>query len=78
VFSGGTILDQVLSLKGSPIEVENLTVTVRSEQQIKALSDLGVHTIALDLKDEEAVKKAVLSNNGRLTKLNAGWGRAHA
>ncbi|KAK5051526.1 hypothetical protein LTR84_003178 [Exophiala bonariae] len=62
-YIGGTILDQILSLTNSPIKPKNLTVTLRSEQQIKALSDMSVHAIALDLNDEEAVKEAVLSNN---------------
>ncbi|KIW09780.1 hypothetical protein PV08_11880 [Exophiala spinifera] len=62
-YIGGTILSQILSLKDSPIQVKNLTVTVRSEEQVQRLSNLRVHTIAMDLNDTEAVKQAVLSNN---------------
>jgi saccharopine dehydrogenase-like NADP-dependent oxidoreductase len=41
-----------------------IIAAVRSEEQAAAFSDSGVTVIRLDLADGEAVKQAIIENNG--------------
>lgn len=43
---------------------ENIIAAVRSEEQVKSLSKLGITVLQLDLTDESAVVESLLKHNG--------------
>jgi hypothetical protein len=55
-----------MSRKDGPIGAANISAAVRSEEQVQCLSKLDINTIRVDLSDEEAVMKAVVSNESAL------------
>ncbi|KAI0881295.1 NAD(P)-binding protein [Annulohypoxylon maeteangense] len=61
-YVGGSVLAEFISRTKSPIKAANLHAAVRTEEQVKALSKLGVNVIQLDLSDEASVITAVLQN----------------
>ncbi|CAI7655918.1 unnamed protein product [Penicillium glandicola] len=61
-YIGGSIVADFLA-KNISINVDQLIAVVRSEDQAKSLSNLGVHVLQLDLTDEDAVVKSVLLHN---------------
>ncbi|KEF57066.1 uncharacterized protein A1O9_07256 [Exophiala aquamarina CBS 119918] len=62
-YIGGTLLTKVISQENGLIKAANITATVRSAEQAQRLSEFGFNAIELDLKNEEVVKQAVISNN---------------
>ncbi|KAH8200806.1 hypothetical protein TruAng_005043 [Truncatella angustata] len=61
-YIGGSVLSEFLSRTNSPIEMKHISAAVRSEKQVKSLSNLGVNVILVDLSDEVAVNDAVLQH----------------
>jgi hypothetical protein len=65
--SGGSIVADFISRTSGPIKEATISTTVRSDEQVQALSNLGINVIKLDLSDKQAVLDAVLGNESRLT-----------
>ncbi|KFY33332.1 hypothetical protein V495_08327 [Pseudogymnoascus sp. VKM F-4514 (FW-929)] len=62
-YIGGTLIADFLARTSGPIKAANISTAVRSEEQVQALSNLGINVIKVDLSEEKAVLKAVLDNN---------------
>ncbi|KAI0149688.1 NAD(P)-binding protein [Hypoxylon sp. NC0597] len=61
-YIGGSLLAEFLSRTSDPIKSANISAAVRTEEQVRSLSKLGVNIIQVDLSDETAVNEAVLRN----------------
>jgi hypothetical protein len=61
LYSGGSLVADFVASK--KIDRKNITATVRSEEQAKILSKLGINVLQLDLADEKAVVENVLAHN---------------
>ncbi|KAF2493074.1 NAD(P)-binding protein [Lophium mytilinum] len=61
-YIGGSVLADFISRTNGLIKAENISAAVRSEDQVQALSKLGVNVIQVDLRNEAAVNEAVLRN----------------
>ncbi|KAI1378883.1 NAD(P)-binding protein [Hypoxylon crocopeplum] len=61
-YIGGSILADFISRTTSLIKAVNISAAVRTEEQAKSLSKLGVNVVQVNLKDETAVREAVLGN----------------
>ncbi|XXG95183.1 hypothetical protein Hte_001443 [Hypoxylon texense] len=61
-YIGGSLLAELVSRQDSPIKTLNFSAAVRSEEQAKSLSKLGVNVVQVDLRDEAAVSEVILRN----------------
>ncbi|KAI0837093.1 NAD(P)-binding protein [Hypoxylon sp. FL0890] len=61
-YIGGSILAEFICRASGPIKTANISAAVRTEEQVRSLSKLGVNIIQVDLSDEAAVSEAVLRN----------------
>ncbi|KAH7329444.1 hypothetical protein B0I35DRAFT_45103 [Stachybotrys elegans] len=61
-YIGGTLLDVLLKQHKQGLELGKLHVTVRTADQASALSSIGATVIRVDLRDENAVKEAVVQH----------------
>ncbi|KAF2792902.1 NAD(P)-binding protein [Melanomma pulvis-pyrius CBS 109.77] len=61
-YIGGSILADLIARSSSLIKKANISAAVRSEEQVQALSKLGINVLRLDLSDEKAVAEAVIQN----------------
>ncbi|KAI2628092.1 NAD(P)-binding protein [Hypomontagnella submonticulosa] len=62
-YIGGSLLAELISHPSGPVKATKITAAVRSEDQVRSLSKLGVNVVRVDLNDETAVKEAVLRND---------------
>ncbi|KAG5799658.1 hypothetical protein H9Q69_001288 [Fusarium xylarioides] len=61
-YIGGSIIADLLSSKCPEITKNQVFATVRTDEQVKALSTLGVNVLKLDLSDEQAVINEISSH----------------
>ncbi|CAH0057299.1 unnamed protein product [Clonostachys solani] len=61
-FIGGSVVATLIARTNAPVKNINISTIIRSDDQAKALSKLGVNVIQADLSDEKAILEAVLSN----------------
>lgn len=61
-YIGGSVLAALASNNDSKVEKQDITAVVRSDEQVKALSKLGVKVLKLDLNDETGLKAAIIDN----------------
>lgn len=61
--SGGTLIADFLARTSGPVNAANISTAVRTEEQARVLSSLGINVIKVDLDEETAVIEAVLRNN---------------
>lgn len=66
-YIGGSVLAALASAKDSAVEKQDITAVVRSDEQVKALSKLGVQVLKLDLNDETGLRSAIIDNEGELS-----------
>lgn len=66
---GGSIVSDLLS-KHPEITKDQIVAAVRTDEQAKALSTLGVNVLKLDLSDEQAVIDEISSHKSSNTLLN--------
>ncbi|KAL9110601.1 MAG: hypothetical protein Q9227_004959 [Pyrenula ochraceoflavens] len=66
-YIGGSIVADFTNGDKPLIEKERIIAAVRSEEQAKALSGLGIKVLQLDLTDEKAVIETLLHHNGAET-----------
>lgn len=60
LYRGGSVVADFLAGKNIRIEKEHICVAVRSKEQAKALSKLGINVLQLDLTDEKTVVESLL------------------
>jgi hypothetical protein len=60
---GGSLIADFLASNNPLPKKQNIIAAVRSEEQAKALSKLGISVLQLDLNDEEAVVGRILQHN---------------
>ncbi len=65
--SGGSVLADFMSRTSGPIKVGNIYAVVRSDDQVKALSKLGVKVVQFDLSDEQRALDIIVSNDSAIT-----------
>ena len=68
LYRGGSIVADFLASNNTLIKREHISAAVRSEEQAKALSKLGINVLQLDLTDEKAVVESLLRHDS--TKLS--------
>lgn len=69
-YRGGSLVADLLANKDTRVENERIIAAVRSEEQAKALSDLGINVLQLDLTDEKVVVESLLHHNSmRLSRI---------
>ncbi|KAF2803422.1 NAD(P)-binding protein [Mytilinidion resinicola] len=61
-YIGGSVLASFVTRTSGPINAASISAVVRSEDQVQALSKLGVNVIQVDLSDEMALNEAVVRN----------------
>ncbi|CAH0040236.1 unnamed protein product [Clonostachys rhizophaga] len=61
-FIGGSVVATLIARTTAPVKDLNVSTVIRSEDQAKALSKLGINVIQADLFDEKAILDAVLNN----------------
>ena len=61
---GGSLVADFLARKNADIEKAHVIAAVRSEEQAKALSQLGITVLQLDLADEKAVIESLMQHEG--------------
>lgn len=59
--SGGSVVAALLS-ENDYFQRKNLFAAVRAEEQVQSLQPLAINVLRLNVKDEQAVAKAVLQN----------------
>ncbi len=62
VFSGGSVVAELLSRTNSSIKGTTVFAAVRTEEQVQLLSEHGIRAIQLDLHNETAAMDAVIHN----------------
>ncbi|KAF4452958.1 NAD(P)-binding domain [Fusarium austroafricanum] len=62
-YIGGSIIADILSKHSDEIDKSQVFASVRSDEQSKALSNLGIKVLELDLADEQAVINEVSSHS---------------
>jgi len=66
--SGGSFLRYTLDAENIPYPKSNLHAIVRKEEHVTKLAEWGVHAVIVpDLKDKDAVKKAIKDLNSLLS-----------
>ncbi|VUC32934.1 unnamed protein product [Clonostachys rosea] len=61
-FIGGSVVATLIARTTGPVKKINISTIIRSDDQAKALSKLGINVIQTDLSDEKAILEAVLNN----------------
>ncbi|CAI6092743.1 unnamed protein product [Clonostachys chloroleuca] len=61
-FIGGSVVATLIARNTAPVKDINISTVIRSDDQAKALSKLGINVIQADLFDEKAILDAVLNN----------------
>ncbi|CAG9986513.1 unnamed protein product [Clonostachys byssicola] len=61
-FIGGSVVATLIARTTAPVKDINISTIIRSDDQAKALSKLGINVIQADLSDEKAILDAVLNN----------------
>ncbi|KAF4612842.1 hypothetical protein G7Y89_g15531 [Cudoniella acicularis] len=59
-YLGGSLVADFLASNSTQFRKENITAAVRSEEQAKTLSKLGINVLQLDLTDEKVVVESLL------------------
>ena len=67
---GGSLVTDFLANNNTLINKENIIAAVRSEEQAKSLSELGINVLQLDLTDEEAVVESLSRQNSTKVSTN--------
>ncbi|KAH7128021.1 hypothetical protein B0J13DRAFT_646173 [Dactylonectria estremocensis] len=62
-YIGGTLLNTLLAAEQTGILPEQIIAVVRSEEQKRSVSTLGVTVVGLDLSDNEEMIKVILKHN---------------
>lgn len=63
VNSGGSIVAEILGHKHDIFDAVRIHAAVRSPEQAESLSKLDVNVVQLDLSDQAAVARYILSND---------------
>ncbi|CAJ2501453.1 Uu.00g043060.m01.CDS01 [Anthostomella pinea] len=61
-YIGGSIVADFLALNSDVIKAANISATVRTDEQARSLSSLGINVLQVDLTDQTAVAEAVQAN----------------
>ncbi|KAH8690119.1 hypothetical protein BGW36DRAFT_433072 [Talaromyces proteolyticus] len=61
-YIGGSVLSDLLATSSSALKGVRLYAAVRTQEQVQALSKLGVNVIQMDISDAETATEAVLKN----------------
>ncbi|KAL9609303.1 MAG: hypothetical protein Q9167_005921 [Letrouitia subvulpina] len=65
-YIGGSLVADLLANTNIPIEKEDIIAAVRSEEQAKTLTNLGINVLQLDLTDETSVAENLLRHDIRI------------
>jgi hypothetical protein len=74
LYRGSSLVADFLASNNTLIEKEHINAAVRSEEQAKALSKLGINVLQLDLTDEKAVVESLLRHDStKLSTIRWNW-----
>lgn len=62
LYSGGSLLTDLLKAQASPVQNAVITAAVRSADQAAKVAKLGINVIQLDITNAKAVNEAVIGN----------------
>jgi saccharopine dehydrogenase-like NADP-dependent oxidoreductase len=66
MYSGGSIVADILSRDDETLRSVALFAAVRGQEQVDQISKIGVKAMLIDLNDKSAVEDAIIQNNSKL------------